>query len=45
MEKKSKFFYGWIIIACLFAIAMFPMAYLRAIQSFKYRLYGCEYSV
>lgn len=48
MEKKSKFFYGWIIIACLFAIAMFPMAFYSNFFSY-YQVpvseeFGCTYA-
>ena len=48
MGKKSKFFYGWIIIACLFAIAMFPMAFYSNFFSY-YQVpvseeFGCTYA-
>ena len=46
--KKSKFFYGWIIVACLFAIAMFPMVFYSTFFSY-YQVpvsaeFGCSYA-
>ena len=46
--KKSKFFYGWIIIACLFAIAMFPMVFYSTFFSYFQvpvsAEFGCSYA-
>lgn len=46
--KKQKFFYGWVILACLFAIAMFPMAFYSNFFSY-YQVpvseeFGCTYA-
>ena len=32
--KKRKLFYGWIVVACLFLIAMFPMVFLSNFYSY-----------
>ena len=32
--KKRKFFYGWIVVACLFLIATFPMVFLSNFYSY-----------
>ena len=32
--KKRKLFYGWLVVACLFLIAMFPMVFLSNFYSY-----------
>lgn len=32
--QKKKFFYGWVIVGCLFLIAMFPMVFYSNFYSF-----------
>ena len=46
--NKKPFFYGWIIIGCLFLIAMFPMVFYSTFFSY-YQMpisteFGCTYA-
>lgn len=46
--QKKKFFYGWVIVACLFLIAMLPMVFCSTFFSY-YQMpicetFGCTYA-
>lgn len=46
--KKKKFFYGWVIVGCLFLIAMLPMVFVSTFYSY-YQMpicetFGCTYA-